>query len=373
MFRKFLLPALAGIGVLFAIFVVVKGSKPTPVAPAAGAPSTPPVRKEFIQRIAGTGMVEANSQNIAVAANVPGVIAAVYVKVGDAMKAGTPLFKLDDRTLAATLLAEQASLKQASEKLARLEAAPRPEEVPPAEALVREAQANYSDAKNQLDSAESLGDARAISREEVTRRRFAVQATESKLVNAQATLALLKAGTWKPDIEVARADVDFAKSQVQSTQTAIDLLTVKAPVDGSVLQMNARVGEYAQAGPLATPLILFGDVDRLRVRVDVDENEARRIKPHAMAVAMMRGDPDKQTALHFEYIEPFITPKKSLTGDSTERVDTRVLQVIYSFDRKGFPVYVGQQVDVFISEDFLEDGQPAAKSAAPATNAAGAL
>jgi len=41
-------------------------------------------------------------------------------------------------------------------------------------------------------------------------------------------------------------------------------------------------------------------------------------------------------------------PKRSLTGDSTERVDTRVLQVLYRFDRGDLPVYVGQQMDVFV-------------------------
>jgi hypothetical protein len=61
---------------------------------------------------------------------------------------------------------------------------------------------------------------------------------------------------------------------------------------GQVLQMNARVGEYAEAGPLATPLLLFGNVDTLRIRVDVDENEAWRIHGGAVAKAMMRGKPE---------------------------------------------------------------------------------
>ena len=50
-------------------------------------------------------------------------------------------------------------------------------------------------------------------------------------------------------------------------------------------------------------------------------------------------------------VEPYVIPKKSLTGDNTERVDTRVLQVIYAIDPRGTPLYVGQQVDVFLSGD----------------------
>jgi hypothetical protein len=58
--------------------------------------------------------------------------------------------------------------------------------------------------------------------------------------------------------------------------------------------------------------------------------------------------------LRFVRIEPYVVPKRSLTGDSLERVDTRVLQIVYAFDRPAFPVYVGQQVDVFIQRPQTE-------------------
>ena len=47
---------------------------------------------------------------------------------------------------------------------------------------------------------------------------------------------------------------------------------------------------------------------------------------------------DIHTPLHFVRFEPYVIPKESLTGDTTERVDTRVLQVIYSFDRGDMPI-----------------------------------
>lgn len=46
--------------------------------------------------------------------------------------------------------------------------------------------------------------------------------------------------------------------------------------------------------------------------------------------------------------EPYVVPKKSLTGDSTERVDTRELQVIFGFTRGRLPLFVGQEMDVCI-------------------------
>ena len=92
----------------------------------------------------------------------------------------------------------------------------------------------------------------------------------------------------------------------------------------------------------------LGDDKVLHVRVDVDENDAWRLKTDRPAVAFVRGNRDLSTPLTFVRVEPEVIPKKSLTGDSAERVDTRVLQVIYRFDPKVLPVFVGQQMDVFI-------------------------
>jgi hypothetical protein len=80
----------------------------------------------------------------------------------------------------------------------------------------------------------------------------------------------------------------------------------------------------------------------------VDEHEAWRVSPGAKAIANVRGNADLKTPVTFVRFEPFVLPKKSLTGDSTERVDTRVLQVIYRVDNDALRLFVGQQMDVFI-------------------------
>ncbi len=90
------------------------------------------------------------------------------------------------------------------------------------------------------------------------------------------------------------------------------------------------------------------------MRVDIDENDAWRFNKQKHAVAFLRGNRHIKVDLTLAYVEPFVIPKKSLTGDSTERVDTRVLQALYSFERKQMPLYVGQQMDVFIEADELD-------------------
>ena len=346
MIRKYVLPILSVLGVLFAAWLALQAAKPVPPSKPIAEPSRPVYEK----KISGAGMVEASTRNIAVGTPVSAVVTKVLVKVGNRVKAGDSLFVLDDRRQRAELRVREAALQEARTRLARLKELPRPEELPPAHARVKEAEATLEDLKVQLKTVESVTDKRAISIEDLNKRRFAVLVAEARLAQAKADLILLKAGTWKPDLEVAQSAVCRAESEVQGAKVEIERLTVTAPVDGEVLQVNIRPGEFAQSGVLAQPLILLGDLDKLHVRVDIDENDAWRFHPRSPAVAFVRGNPRLKTDLTFEYVEPYVVPKRSLTGESSERVDTRVMQVLYSFKRASLPVYPGQLMDVFIED-----------------------
>jgi hypothetical protein len=94
--------------------------------------------------------------------------------------------------------------------------------------------------------------------------------------------------------------------------------------------------------------MILGSVTPFHVRVDVDEHDAWRVREGASAEGSPRGNGALKIRLQFVRFEPYVIPKKSLTGDSTERVDTRVLQIIYRVKDQGAPLYVGQQMDVYI-------------------------
>jgi HlyD family secretion protein len=303
---KWLLPLLAIAGFLFASYTVVSGSKSTPVAPAVAEPAFAP----FQNFIAGAGITEAKSQNIAIGTPLPGIVKTVAVKVGDQVKAGNALFYLDDRDNLAERAVKKADLAKAL-------------------ADVKVSEASLIDAKSLLNIAESVSDRRAISTEELLKRRNTVLVAKAKLESANAFVQQTKAG-------------------ISNTETTLDRLAIRAPIDSEVLQVNVRPGEFAQAGVLNTPLMVLGNLDQLHVRVDIDENDAWRFDKNSKAVAFLRGNRDFKAELTLAYVEPYVIPKKSLTGDSTERVDTRVLQALYSFDKKQMPVYVGQQMDVYI-------------------------
>jgi multidrug resistance efflux pump len=357
--RSIVIPALAVVGVGVALYTAAQSNKPVvPAQPIASPASSP-----FASPVAGAGIVEASTQNIAIGSNVAGIVTKVFVKVGDTVKSGDPLFQIDDRSLRAELAVRQAelagrkaTLSAAQARVARDEQWPRPEQIPPLQAQVTAAEASLADMTMQLANATNASATPGvIAAEELERRRWAVESARARLKQAQSELALMNAGTWAQDVAVTRAQAAESAAQVQSaeanvaaTQTEIDRLTVKAPVDGQLLQVNVRAGEFAQAGPLTLPLMLFGATGTLHVRVDIDENDAWRVKSDAKARASLRGNANLTTDLTFVRIEPYVVPKKSLTGDSAERVDTRVLQVLYSFPGGALPVYVGQQMDVFI-------------------------
>jgi HlyD family secretion protein len=343
MILKYGLPILAALTLTFAIVSV---RRMTPVAAKSEPPSKPP-SAAFSKQVGAVGLVEAATENIAISVPVPGLVTRVMVKAGDEVKRGQPLFQLDDRDLRAELALRQSNLDLAKSRLVRLEASPRPEEIPPAQARVDEAKAQLADAETQLRLIESVRDKRAIRDEDLQRRRRAVDQAAARVQEAEAALQLLKAGTWKPDLEVARQEVKEAAQRVERVKADLARLTVTAPIDGVILQSKIRPGEYAQAGVLAQPLMLMGSVDTLHVRADIDEKDAWRVKPGVRAKASVRGNAAISWDLAFVRIEPYVIPKKNLTGDATERVDTRVLQAIYALPQ-GAPVYPGQQMDLSI-------------------------
>ena len=336
MLSKYLLPSLAVLGVGFAISTIASGSRPPEIA----RPVAEPARASFTKFIAGSGIVEPSSKTIAIGSPLSRCVAQVLARVGDDVAEGTPLFRLDDRDLRGELSIRLTARATARARLERLLSLPRAEDLPPAKARVAEAEARLADASNLLALAEGVSDVRAISREEVERRRHEVEAARARLDGARGELASLVA----------------AASSVRATEIELDRLVVRAPIAGTILQVNVRRGEFAPAGALETPLMLIGDLDPLHVRVDVDENDAWRFRPGAPATASIRGNGGIGAQLRFEYVEPYVVPKRSLTGDTSERVDTRVMQVVYAFERGELPIQVGQLMDVFIEVD----GVPAA-------------
>jgi HlyD family secretion protein len=286
--------ALAGLVLAAQLVLSLRAGVTEPVPP----PPVAPAAKPFARCLGAAGLVEARNENTLVGVPVPGLLAELLVKAWDRVEAGAPLLRLDDRELRALLTPQKAQVAVAEATLERL--------------------------REQLARLEAVSDQRAVTAEELKLRRS--------------------------DIRVAEAQVQAARASVGQTEALLERLTVRAPRSGTILQVNVRAGEYLSPSAPTPPLVL-GSTEELQVRADIDEQLAPRVKQGARAVAYVKGDASRPITLNFVRIEPVIVPKRSLTASSIERVDTRVLQVILSFvNDPGRPVYVGQQMDLFIEE-----------------------
>src|SRR6266849_1021620 len=193
--RRMFLPVLALAALIFAGGAAWKWR----TVKSATSPLQAPPATDYKHSVGAVGLVEASSENISISTAVSGLIVKVYVKAGDRVNAGQYLFSLDDRDLKAELVTRRATLDAARDRLAKLEQSPRPEEIPPAEARVREAEAALADATVQQKLIESVTDRRAIREEDLQRRRLATTVAVARLDEAKAALALLKSGSWAPD------------------------------------------------------------------------------------------------------------------------------------------------------------------------------
>ena len=344
---KLVLPIAAVAMLIFGVFHILKAQHTLPKPP----PPAPPARSPFGNTIAGSGVVEARSENIAVGSALPGVVLEVFVPaddVGKEVHAGEALFRVDDRQLRAQLDVQRSNLAAAKAQLAKLDQMPRPEEIPAAQARVKAAEANALRLLDQYQRAQKLLASRSIGAEEHNILQRQYEEAVHQREQAVADLQLLTAGAWEPDKAIARAAIEQAESQITQTQTEIERALVRAPVAGRVLQVNVRPGEYVGTTP-GQALVVLGDIASLRVRVDIDEADIPRVRQGMSASAFPRGGPRQEVPLRFVRVEPLVTAKRSLTGDNTERVDTRVLKLIYEVAGTDQALYVGQQLDVFVA------------------------
>ena len=300
--------ALAGIFLIFKVSSTIKSQESS--IPAA--PPEPPAARPYDNMVAANGIIEAFEENVSIAVPQPGLVVSVPIRVGQTVKKDDVLFQLDPRDYESQLLLADAAIAQANAAI-----------------VVTEAQLYR--AQSMFDRLNKIEDKRAIIEQDL-------QSRKDDLAVAQAQRSS------------AEAEKKAAEAKRASVLQLIERLSVKAPRNGTILQLNVRAGEWAGTDP-KNPSLILGRTDLLQARVDIDEQNAARIQKNQKALLHIKGDSEHPIELKLEYIEPYVVPKMSLTGSSTERVDTRVLQVIFSFTPpQQFPVYVGQQVDVFIEE-----------------------
>ena len=312
-FSRQILPILAVIGIAVAAFYIFSDLPDRATAEPEQQPPKPTGELAEGARVAATGLVEPASEIIDIGSALSGLVTDLRVEPGDRVEKGQPLFTVDDRAVRAQLSEAQAAIREAR-------------------AAIVEAEATRATARQQLDLYRDLSDPAAVSRAEIIRAEGEVEAATSRLA-------------------LARARLDSARARAESTRTELGRLTVRAPIAGKILAVNVRPGEYVStSGGNAPAFIQMGQTDPLHVRVDVDENEALRVELGEAALISPRGAAQMQVRAQFVRAEPQVVPKRQLTNSAAERVDVRVLQLIYALpnSNEAEAFRVGQQVDAFI-------------------------
>lgn len=324
--------------------------------------------------IGAIGTSEPPGEAMAIAAHTAGIITEVHVRIGDRVERGDPLFTVETSRAETDVALREAEIDVAARDLASLRAA-----VPPLRASVRSAeasaqsaradlrvaQADLADRQNQLAIARAVEDPRAISREEVDRRRFAVAQAEARVETARAAVERADASVSAanaelqrfvdpsgsgdgPEILAAESRIVQARRALAQARADLELLTVRSPVDARVLQANARPGEFAPASVPSEGLLVLGRQGATHLRVEVDEVDIPRFSQASRAWASPRGEASRRIPLAFVAVEPLVVPKRNLSGRTSELIDTRVLQIVYELDESFDSPAIGQQFDVYI-------------------------
>lgn len=280
----------------------------------AQPPVFTPASNPYNKGVYAEGMVEGyqeSGENITIYPNISGTIIQIPVREGQSVHKGDVLVHFDDSVQKATVRAALAAINFSNAQLR-----------------------NVKDELTKNERSYRL-DSKSISQ-------FALD--DSK--NA---------------VRVAKKNLKVNKKNYLAAKALLEWYTLRAPTDGMVLAVNAAVGSYVSStqGIYDTytqgfdPVVVMKPSEKYTgLRCYIDEILVPRLKigPDMKARMFIRGT-NISVPLEFVRIQPFISPKIELSNERQERVDVRVLPVIFRFRKtRDLPVYPGMLVDVYVAE-----------------------
>jgi HlyD family secretion protein len=269
---------------------------------------------------------------------------------------------MDDSVQRATTEQQKSQAEAAGALLEELKAQPRKESLEVAKAQVESSNASLKTAQDQLDKQKKSYELnpKSVSKDALDNAENAVRVAKSNLEVARKQYELTKAGAWIYDITNQEKQYNALSKAYTASNSLLAKYTIKAPVDGVILSIKAAVGSYISPQGIYdtytqgfSPVIVMGSAQNyIGVRCYVDEILIHKMPQasHMNAQMFIRGT-DIRIPLDFVRVQPYVSPKIELTNQRTERVDVRVLPVIFRFERpKDLNIYPGQLVDVYIGE-----------------------
>ena len=313
--------------------------------PARAAIVDPAEEKRWLA--VAPGRVEPLSGLIRVAPPVMGVIGEVLVGAGATVFAGEPLIRLVDQEARARLAAAEAQVALRGRVRNKESAASGAAARRRAEDAVADTEIAVFEARSFVDKAAVERRAGRGSDADVDAARSGLTRAEVRLVQQKAELRRIEADASLPT--QAEGQLNIARSELLATQAAIEKMTIRAPIDGTVLQMNARLGELAS--PSATQaLVLLGNVSALRVRAEVDERDIEKIKAGQSVLVRPAAFRDREIAGTVSFIAPLVEAGRYNALGQRNMTDVDVVEVLVNLGEPG-PLAVGMKVDVYFRQD----------------------
>lgn len=332
--------------------------------PRAQPPLFNPAADPYGRGIYADGMIEsdqAQGENVTLYPEVTGPITAVLVGEGQSVHRGEALLRIDDSVQRAVTQQQRAQADAALATLRELQAEPRPETLAVAAAQVQNARATLKNAGDALAKQQRSYDMdpRSISMDALDNARNAEKIAATNLQVVQRQYELTRAGAWVYDVQNQQRTYEALTRSYRAAAALLDKYTIRAPADGVVMAVQATVGSYVSPqGAYDSytqgydPVIVMGSPqEHLQVRAYIDEILVHELPAGARMRAQMyvRGT-NQHVALSFVRVQPYISPKIELSDERQERVDLRVLPVIFRFDNvPALHLYPGQLVDVYVS------------------------
>lgn len=280
--------------------------------------------------VAGDGIVEPADREVKVAGQVPGRIAQILVKEGDRVAAGAPIAELESGVQRAALAAAQGDLESAKDELLRTSRGLRREDVEATVADTEAARARAALSRDALARTEKLAQGGASTPDELDRARRQAEADQRTLESQEAKKHAALAGSRSEDVAQARAKLLGAAARRDEAEAQLEQLTIRAPIAGEILQMKFRPGEYYTPG--GDPMAIMGDMRVLRVRMDVDERDIARVALGDSAFATSTAFLGRRFPGKVVEIGKRMGRKNLRTDDPTERIDTKILEVVFQLD-----------------------------------------
>jgi ABC exporter DevB family membrane fusion protein len=302
---------------------------------------------------AGPGRIEPVSEEIRVSAQLAGRIAEMMVEEGDTVQAGQPVAALEAADYAARVASAEADVRLRDAELRRLQNGARDEERREAAAGEAEADAALRQARQDLNRRRALFEAGVISAEDMDRASNDVALDSARLDAARERRALVDTTAREEDLTRAEAALAAARARLGEARALLAKTVVRSPLAGTVLRRHRHAGETVST-QFDSPIVTIADRSRLRVRVDVDENDVAKVRPGQRAYVTTDAYPRRRFYGRVVRVAQLLGKKNVRTDEPTERVDMKILETLIELEAAD-ELPLGLRVQAFIEGGAGED------------------